>query len=169
MKTFYEAGHDKPKQNRVNFYYLVEFFAVVLVVIAFLAMETDIDRRTLKIAGGLVTGTTFALFAIQVDGSTRIANNSNKDVLCKPDSGSEPFLLPAGQVAYDVDGYALDGNVYKTPDGLHITITADGEMKIASILGKMVGKIGKAGRLRTSPDAGWKPLFEAAAEGKGVA
>lgn len=162
MKTYKEAGHDKPKQNGRNLYPFVDILTVAFIILLF-AIRYGSDRKAFAIMATIVGITDIVLGIIQMAwSSSRIKNDSGKDVICKPETGTEPFILPAGETAYDIDGYAANGHIYKIGDGTHVTIKENDNFSTCTIAGKTINLIDRAGKLEKAPDTGWNPLFRAA-------
>jgi hypothetical protein len=49
-------------------------------------------------------------------------------------------------------------SVYKIPDGVHATVTADNKVKVYSLWGGLVYKV-RGGQISTPPDSSWNKMF----------
>lgn len=89
-------------------------------------------KMSLTLPLGLLAASSVTAFVQAAIGKTRVTNRSNCDVYYKDESSTGVNVLRKGESAENVDGFKVNGRIYKLCDGVHATIGEDGIVTVNS-------------------------------------
>lgn len=120
-----------------NFGYLADLSVIALFLAGLLIKTKVIPQEKNILAIILVSFIVFVLIYM-FGQDTKITNKSEAMAFIKTEEKEKVEELPQNTTKYGIDGVKINGDIYKTPDGTHVTIKKNGKLKIHSITGYLL-------------------------------
>lgn len=145
--------------KKINIYYVFDVLLALSILFLFLSRK-HVNFLYGSFGAVVITG---ILVLLEMKEKTQLTptivkNDSDNNVLYKPENDSTLKELKPHTSVEGVDGIKVSGKVFKACSGTHVVINGDDSITTKSITGKIANTI-RGGYITSSPDAGWDDFF----------